>query len=232
MDTTSTHRIGARAGTAPEASTVDARARALVGAGIVAGPLFVVVAVVQTATREGFDLARHPISLLALGHGGWVQIANFIVAGALMLAFAVGTRLSLRTGPGRRWAPILFGVYGVGLVVGGAFTAQPALGFPSGAPEGYPAHLEFHSIVHGFAAPLSFLAVVAAMFVVGRRLAWEGHRAAAAWSSAAGVACALLVVPVGPGSSVRLFVGVAVAFAWISAYGVHLLRRPAPALRA
>ena len=38
-----------------------------------------------------------------------------------------------RGGPSRRWAPWLFGVFGIGLVIGGAFTADPALGFPAGA---------------------------------------------------------------------------------------------------
>ena len=78
------------------------------------------------------SLSRHPLSLLALGDLGWVQIANFIVAGVLMLVFAFGARRSLVDGPGRTWAPVLFGIYGLGLVLGGAFTAEPALGFPAG----------------------------------------------------------------------------------------------------
>lgn len=225
MDTTTTPRLGTARDATP-ARAADPTTRALVRAGVVAGHLFVVVVLVQVVTRAGFDLTRHPLSLLALGEGGWVQIANFIVAGVLMLAFALGTRRSLGDGPAHRWAPILFAVYGVGLILGGAFTAQPALGFPPGSPEGYPSEFEFHGIVHAFAAPLSFLAVVAASFVVARRLSWEGHRAAAAWSRATGVACLVLCVPVGPGASVRLFLGVALAFAWISAYGAYLLRVP------
>jgi hypothetical protein len=48
--------------------------RNLLGCGIVAGPLFITVSL--THTRYGFDLARHPISLLSLGSLGWVQIAG------------------------------------------------------------------------------------------------------------------------------------------------------------
>ena len=179
---------------------------------------------VQVLTREGFDLTRHPLSLLSLGDRGWVQIANFIVAGVLMLAFAVGARRSLRGGPGRVWAPVLFALYGVGLVLGGAFTADPALGFPAGTPDGYPTEWTFHGAVHAFAAPLAFLALVAVTFVVARRLSWEGHRSAAAWSRVIGVACLLLCIPFGPAASVRLFVGVALGFAWITAYAISLLR--------
>lgn len=206
------------------AHAADPSTRALVTAGVVAGPLFVVVGLAQVLTREGFDLTRHPLSLLALGDLGWIQIANFIVAGVLMLAFALGARRSLGDGPGRVWAPVLFGLYGVGLVLGGAFTADPALGFPIGTPEGYPTEWTFHGGVHAFAAPLAFLALVAVTWVVARRLAWEGHRAAAIWSRVIGVACLLLCLPFGPAMSVRLFVGVALGFAWITAYGVSLLR--------
>ena len=198
--------------------------RALITAGAIAGPLFVVVGLVQALTREGFDLTRHPLSLLSLGDRGWVQIANFIVAGVLMLAFAVGARRSLGDGPGRIWAPVLFGLYGIGLVLGGAFTADPAMGFPVGTPDGIPTEWTFHGGVHAFAAPLAFLALVAVTFVIARRLSWEGHPRAAAWSRVIGVACLVLCIPFGPAASVRLFVGVALGFAWITAYAISLLR--------
>ena len=210
--------------TRPPGHAHDPLARTLVMAGVVAGPLFVAVGLVQILTREGFDLSRHPLSLLALGDAGWVQIANFIVAGVLMLAFSAGVARSVATGPGRRWAPVLFAVYGVGLVLGGAFTADPALGFPVGTPEGYPTEWTFHGGVHAFAAPLAFLALVTVTFVMAGRLTWEGHRAAAVWSRVIGVLCLLLCIPFGPAMSVRLFLGVALGFAWISAYGISLLR--------
>ena len=55
-----------------EASTT----RTLLGCGIVAGPLFVVVALAGSFTRAGFDLRRHPFSMLSLGELGWVQITD------------------------------------------------------------------------------------------------------------------------------------------------------------
>ena len=39
-----------------------------------------------------------------------------------------------------------------------------------------------------------------------------------------GVACLVLCIPFGPATSVRLFVGVALGFAWITAYAISLLR--------
>ena len=46
-----------------------------------------------------------------------------------------------------------------------------------------------------------------------------------------GVACLLLCLPFGPAMSVRLFVGVSLGFAWITAYAISLLRRRSVASR-
>ena len=83
--------------------------RTLLAAGVVAGPLFVSVAAVQVLTRDGFDLRRHPLSMLALGEYGWIQVINFIAAGVLSLIFAVGVARRLQAGPGSTWAPRLLG---------------------------------------------------------------------------------------------------------------------------
>jgi len=45
------------------------------------------------------------------------------------------------------------------------------------------------------------------------------------------VACLLLCLPFGPAMSVRLFVGVSLGFAWITAYAISLLRRRSVASR-
>ena len=45
---------------------------------------------------------------------------------------------------------------------GGMFSADPAMGFPAGAPEGYPEHITTHGMIHAFAPPLSFLSLIAA----------------------------------------------------------------------
>jgi hypothetical protein len=62
----------------------------LLACGIIAGPLFLALVLIQAFTREGFNLRRHPISLLSLGALGWIQVANFVLTGALFLACAAG----------------------------------------------------------------------------------------------------------------------------------------------
>jgi hypothetical membrane protein len=114
----------------PTESTTTSATRALLACGIVAGPLYVIVAFIQAMTRDGFDLRHHPISLLSLGQPGWIQIANFIIAGLLFVASAVGMRRVLHPGRAGTWGPLLVGVLGVGLIWGGVFVADPADGFP------------------------------------------------------------------------------------------------------
>ena len=70
-------------------------ARTLLWCGAVAGPLFLVVALLLGAQRSRYDATRMPISLLAVGRDGWTQIANFVVCGVLVVAFAVALHLTL-----------------------------------------------------------------------------------------------------------------------------------------
>src|SRR4029453_13915282 len=114
------------------------RTRVLLACGIVAGPLFLVVGLLQAVTREGFDPTRHPLSLLSLGELGWIQIANFVVTGVLYLACAVGMWRVLHPGRSGTWGPLLVGGFGLGLILAGIFTTDPGAGFPPGAPAGGP----------------------------------------------------------------------------------------------
>jgi hypothetical protein len=126
------------------------KTRALLACGIVAGPLFLAVALTQAFTRQGFDLSRHPLSLLSLGDLGWIQITSFVVTGVLYVACAVGMRRALGPGPGAAWGPRLVGVLGIGLIMGGVFLTDAGAGFPPGAPAGAP-EISWHGMLHNVA---------------------------------------------------------------------------------
>jgi hypothetical protein len=144
-------------------------------AGIIAGPFFIIVALLQAFTREGFDLVRHPASLLSLGDLGWIQIANFVITGFFFIACAIGLAQAPMRGIGHKWVPRLLVVLGIGLIMGGVFVADPALGFPPGAPEGVPATMSWHSMIHGFAPIIGFTAHVAVLFILARRFGKQGE---------------------------------------------------------
>lgn len=110
----------------------DTTTTALLTCGLIAGPLYLVVGFAQAFTRDGFSPMHDDLSVLANGPLGWIQVANLILTGALVLACAVGTYRALGGGPGSTWGPRLLGGYGAGLVMAGIFRADPMYGFPPG----------------------------------------------------------------------------------------------------
>jgi hypothetical protein len=148
--------------------------RSLLGYGVIAGPLYVVVALVQALLRPGFDLMRDDASLLSNGSLGWIQIANFVVTGAMVVACAAGVHRALKSGLAAIWAPRLLALYGLGLVAAGLFVADPMNGFPPGTPAGRPVSMSLHGTLHIAAAGIAFLCLIAACFVLARRFATLG----------------------------------------------------------
>jgi len=122
--------------------------RAALRCATVAAPLWAAVSLTQAVTREGFDLTRHPLSALSNGSLGWLQTANFIVAGVLSVVGAAGLRRVMAGTPGGTWAPRLVGISGFGLIAAGVLVMDPADGFPVGTPAGLPTAMTWHSYGH------------------------------------------------------------------------------------
>ncbi|MFC4588785.1 DUF998 domain-containing protein [Sphaerisporangium corydalis] len=203
--------------------------RSLLGYGVIAGPVYVTVALNQALTREGFDLARHPWSMLANGDLGWIQITNFVVTALMTLACAVGLRRALRPGIGAVWAPRLVAAFGVSMIGAGIFRADPAMGFPAGTPEG-PGVVSWHGTLHFVSGAIGFLCVIVACFVVGRRLAAEGRRGWAVYSRITGALFLVSFAAVASGggaawANLAFVAGIVIIWAWLSALSVHLYRR-------
>ena len=59
--------------TAPSTTADSTRTDRLLTAGVVAGPVLGLTWLAQGLVREGYDFTRHPMSLLALGEGGWLK---------------------------------------------------------------------------------------------------------------------------------------------------------------
>jgi hypothetical membrane protein len=191
--------------------------------GIAAGPVFITVWLIQALTRDGFDPTRHPMSLLSLGTGGWVQIANFVIAGLMLVGFAVGVRRALHPGRAGTWAPILFATNGIGLVLAGVFVTDAGAGFPAGAPSGAPESISWHGVLHEIGFAMASVSWLVACFVLLRRFASDGRRG---WVVACVVApLAWVIVGAWPdldSLSLRLVVGTAISFAFTAAVGVAL----------
>jgi len=202
--------------------------KSLLGYGVIAGPIYVVVAATQAFTREGYDPTRHAVSQLSNGALGWIQIANFVVTGAMTIAAAVGVRRAL--GPGRQSAAAsgLLGVYGAGVLAAGFFRADPSDGFPPGTPAGV-GEVSWHGMAHFAVAGLGFACLVAACFVMG---SWFARRSEASWawfSRITGLVFGggFLALSSGAGGAAAILVftaAVVLVWTWLAAVSVKLYR--------
>lgn len=212
---------------AAPALTGSTSTRGLLACGVIGGPLFIVVVVVQEFTRAGFDPRQHALSQLSLGELGWLQIGNFIVSGLLFIACAVGMRRVLRAAPAGTWGPWLFGGFGAALIWGGVFVTDPAYGFPPGTPEGPPeaGSLTWHGMLHAVAPAVAGIAIVAACFVFARRFARLGERGWQWYSVAAAVIYLVLGFASFPAEDFRLMLlGGILVWSWASVIAWRLLR--------
>jgi hypothetical protein len=201
--------------------------RVLLASGVIAGPLYVLAALIQGLTRPGFDLLHHDVSLLSNGELGWIQITNFMVTGLLVIAGAVGMRRVIQRSRGGTWGPLFIGLYGLGLIGAGIFVADPMNGFPPGTPAGAHA-ISWHGLMHLVTAGIGFIALIAACFVFAHRFAALAQRGWAAFSVATGVIFFAAFAGVASGSDQALIVigfwmGVILAFAWISVMAARLM---------
>lgn len=204
--------------------------RSLLGYGVLAGTVFEASVLIQGLTRRGFRIAHDDASLLSNGPLGWIQIATFLVAGAMTIAAAAGMRRALAGRAGGGWGPRLIAVYGAALMAAGPLRADPADGFGPGAPAGKAAHVSWHAAGHLISASIGFTALIVACFVIGRYFGREGHRSLAVYSRVTGVAFLAAFAGVTSGSSssaivLPFYAGVLLAWIWIAVASVHLYRR-------
>ena len=219
---------------AKDQSTVT---RFLIAGGAIGPLLFIIVLLIEGATRPGSNAWHNYGSSLSLSDQGWMQIANFLVCGLLILGFAIGLRQVFQTGRGSVWGPILLGIFGLALIVAGLFVTDPGLGYPPGTHGGGPQTLR--GTIHGVAGLITFSSLPLASFVMARRFAgdpnWKGW---ALYSIVTGVLVIVSFIAatavsaldesgVLPGSPTGLFqrIGIVVGWSWIALLAIRLLRQ-------
>lgn len=200
--------------------------KSLLGYGIIAGPLYVVVGLAQALTRDGFDISKHAWSLLTNGDLGWIQIANFIVTGLMTVVAAVGLRRALVPGRGRVWAALLIAIYGVSVMGAGVFRPDPAQGFPAGAPE-TPA-ITGQGVMHFVVGGVGFPCLIAACFVLASRFSRDGLKGLAWFSRVTGVVFLAGFMGIASGShgptTLGFVAAILVVYAWLTTISIHFYR--------
>jgi hypothetical protein len=162
---------------------------ALLVTGLAGSVLFNLTWFVDGLIRSGYDPVVQPVSALSLGPGGWVQVANFAVFGAVGVITAPAWRPTLAGGTGAVWYPRVAVLAGAATIGAAVFSQDPALGYPPGAIA--PLHPSAHAQVHNVVAYISLIATIAQLVILARRFRreprWRG------WAAAALVTACLMV---------------------------------------
>jgi hypothetical membrane protein len=175
---------------------------------------FVLVFLVDDAVKPDYDPIRDFVSEAAIGRGGWVQIANFLIAGALIASFALTRTVTRST----RW---LLGLFGVALMLAGVFVADPVPADPVSASTS-----TWHGTVHNIVSVIGFGALAAACFAAAR---WRPTRWWRAYCVLTGVAVPVLFVITGAVATttgVWQRITIVVGWAWVVVLGLRASDRP------
>lgn len=209
-------------------STTELTRRLLMCAAI-AGLIYIMVGMAQILTRKGFDMSKHPLSLMSTGDLGWIQITNFILTGILVVLGAIGLRRAAKADKRWRRGALFIGIYGVCVIGGGIFVPDPVLGFPPGTPDVYPETMSWHGMLHFIFGQLSFLALIIASFIFARHFAVAKLYGWAAYSAFTGsfflAAIVAGIAAMGaPWTMIALYVAVALGWAWLTALAARSMR--------
>ena len=195
----------------------------MLGWGVFAGPLYVVVGLTLALTRDGFHLSEHALSLLMLGDNGWMQRTNLLLSGALVLIAATGIRRALGYDSWRTGTATHVTLFGLGLVGSAAFAPDPMGGFPPGAEEA----VSTSGVLHLAFGLVQFVCVAAAGIALARWAKRRGNRRASRRSRV--LACTVLIGFLSGAALGQYTIGIALlwiavlaGYVWLATVCIHL----------
>jgi len=211
------------------ATTPSQLTKILLSCGLIAGPFYILLGLIQLLIRPGFDIRVNSLSQMALGELGWIQSVNFVVSGLLVIAASVGMRQALRSRPGGSWAPSLIALYGLGLLGAAIFSADPSYGFPPGSPPGPANTLSAHGLLHFATSGIGFFALIGACFVFARRFAWLKEPVWMLYSLLTGLIFLIAFVGTASGAAITIFIPALwvanfLAWLWLSLVSAWLIK--------
>ena len=134
-------------------------------AGIIGPTLFVIVFTIAGLLRPGYNALSTYVSALSLGADGGIQIANFIVSGALMLVFARGVAIEFKKEKISQAGAWQLAIIATGILLSGPFVMDPM-----GTLQ---AQASVHGLVHGILGGIVFLLMPISCMVFYRHLRTE-----------------------------------------------------------
>lgn len=138
----------------------ERRTRLPLWAGVLAPVLFAAVFTLDGVFRPGYSAYNEAISYLDLGASGWIQRANFMLFGLLLMVFAAGYFQPRRAILPATWRAVVTAflvLSDLGWIMAGLFVPDPYL-----APQ-----TSWHAILHQVASIIVFLPFAIASLVSG-----------------------------------------------------------------
>lgn len=200
--------------------------RSLLGYGVLAGVFYMTAALILGLTRDGFDFSAHPLSILMLGEGGWMQSVNLIVTGAMVIAAAAGFARSMDGSASARRTGVLIGIFGVALIGSAIFPPDPMVGFPPGTET---TEASMSGILHLALGAIGFLCLAAAGLVVA---GWFSKQSLSGMDLYSRISAAIIAigfvaaatVPPENGGILALWIAVVTAWLWLGISSATLYR--------
>jgi hypothetical membrane protein len=166
---------------------ITMNSRQLAWGGIVGPTLFVTVFLIEGWLRPGYDPLKVYVSELSLGPRGWIQIANFVVFGLLLLAFTRRVAFKFGDGKASRGGILLLTILAICFLLSGPFVMDPTHTPPN--------QITIHGTLHGILGGIVFSLMPVSCFVFLRRFRedpkWQGLQW---WTLTLGTASAAAVV--------------------------------------
>jgi len=162
------------------------RARTLALAGLVGPTLFTALVILQGLLQPDYSHVAMPISALAAWPAGWIQVLNFHIAGAMIIAFAYALNLGVAPSGQGVLGSGLLAAGGLGIVLAGIFSWKMVDGVPTEPPS------------HVVGAVLAFAATGLGLVVFSQRMKADSRwRDLAGYTLVTGAAVLVLFVTVG-----------------------------------
>ncbi|MFI2275080.1 MULTISPECIES: DUF998 domain-containing protein [Catenuloplanes] len=146
----------------------------MLAGGAAGAALFIALFLLNDLIKPDYDPVRDAVSEAAIGPGGWLQSANFVVSGLLIAASSAAlSRTSTR------WTGRLVALTGAGLALAGVVPTDPV---PA-------AVMTWPGLIHTVAGTVSSVALIAACFTAAR---WRPGRSWRRYCLTVGVAVPLV----------------------------------------
>ena len=149
-----------------------------------------------------------------------------------MIVASIGIRRTVPSRSYARWIAALVGLFGLGMIGAGIFSADPAYGFPPGTPPGKAITTTVHGDLHLVFGSLGFIGLIAATFVTASCLQRNGDPRRARLSIAAGIIFLLsdlsgvvLASHHEVAYNLTLTAGIVIGFAWLSWISTYWYQR-------